>query len=160
MYEKILERQNKLIEETIKREIDIKLPDGNIVKGQCFVTTPFEIARKISKKLAEETIVAKVKYSNRDNSLEKGIVAADEDEVHELELKSGEFELWDMGRPLQGDCEIELVNFEDPAGKMVIIISFIQDILAFKCAFTWISIGIPLWSSFMLWSSSQLRILL
>ena len=117
LYNQILEKQQKIIAEAPKREIEVKLPDGNIVKAKSFETTPLEIAKKISKKLAEDSIVAKVSYSKRDNLLEQGIVSADEDD-HEIELSDGKFELWDMSRPLEGDCELQLVNFEDPAGKM------------------------------------------
>lgn len=40
----------------------------------------------------------------------------------EEEAKEGEpikFELYDLDRPLEGDCQLELLDFEDPLGKMV-----------------------------------------
>lgn len=44
-----------------------------------------------------------------------GLVCADEDENHQKEETN--FELWDMSRPLDGDCEIEYCTIEDKEGK-------------------------------------------
>jgi len=68
----------------------IVLPDGNVKEGVKLVTTPLEIALGISKKLAQSAIVAKV---------DGGV--------------------WDMFRPLEADCTLELCSFEDPDGKEV-----------------------------------------
>mmetsp|Transcript_14766 Transcript_14766/g.40377 ORF Transcript_14766/g.40377 Transcript_14766/m.40377 type:complete len:704 (+) Transcript_14766:59-2170(+) len=68
--------------------IDVKLPDGTIKKGVKGKTTPFDIAMGISKGLAENSVVAKVNGSG-----------------------------WDMKRPLEGDCELELCKFDNPFGR-------------------------------------------
>lgn len=59
-------------------------------EGVKLVTTPLDIALGISKKLAQSAIVAKV---------DGGV--------------------WDMFRPLEADCTLELCSFEDPDGKEV-----------------------------------------
>uniref|UniRef100_A0A7S1INF0 threonine--tRNA ligase n=1 Tax=Eutreptiella gymnastica TaxID=73025 RepID=A0A7S1INF0_9EUGL len=66
------------------------MPDKTVREAQSWVTTPFDIALSISKSLAEKVIVAKV----------------DED-------------LWDLGRPLEKDCSLELLDFEEPEAKKV-----------------------------------------
>lgn len=68
----------------------VVLPDGatkECVKG---VTTPLDIASGISKKLAQNALVAKV---------DGGV--------------------WDMFRPLESDCALQLCSFDDPDGKEV-----------------------------------------
>lgn len=60
-----------------KPEITITLKDGKEIKGKAFVTTPYIIAKSISKNLAESSIVAKIKYSNRiDSPFGKGPISA------------------------------------------------------------------------------------
>jgi len=49
------------------------LKDGKVLDGKSYETTPLEIAKKISKKLVESVIVAKVTYSKKDpNPLDSG----------------------------------------------------------------------------------------
>lgn len=52
------------------------------------MTSPFDIAKDISKSLASSAVIAKV---NGD--------------------------LWDMARPLEFDCELKLFKFEDDEGR-------------------------------------------
>ena len=33
------------------------------------------------------------------------------------DTSEAEWELWDVGRPLEGDCELQLLKFDDPRGK-------------------------------------------
>ena len=47
--------------------------------------------------------------------LSSGLVCAEDDENHQKEETN--FELWDMSRPLDGDCEIEYCTIEDKEGK-------------------------------------------
>ena len=68
VFEEIYQRQQKQFESLPKREIDITLPDGKIFKGTCFETTPYDIAKKISKNLAEACVAAKVVYSKKDDN--------------------------------------------------------------------------------------------
>jgi threonyl-tRNA synthetase len=44
-----------------KKPIKITLPDGSVKDGVAFETSPFDIARAISKSLAESCVAAKVK---------------------------------------------------------------------------------------------------
>jgi TGS domain len=70
--------------------IKIVLPDGTEKPGIKNVTNPMDVANSISKSLAKKTIVAKV-----------------------------DGKVWDLLRPLEGDCSLELCSFEDPDGKEV-----------------------------------------
>ena len=58
--------------------------------GESWRTTPFAIAQGISQGLAENTVVAKV---NGD--------------------------VWDLDRPLEGDCKLELLKFDNAEAKAV-----------------------------------------
>ena len=75
------------------------------------------IAKGISKNLAEICIVGKVKYDKRyESPLNNQLSSAEaEDEHHE----ASEYELIDLTRPLEGDCLLELITFEEKEGKEV-----------------------------------------
>jgi threonyl-tRNA synthetase len=100
--------------------IKVTLPDGKVVEGVAWETTPLAIAEGISKGLAATIVVAAVTYSSRVGVEEAdgaGVVnTGPEEEGEEGAAKS---ELWDITRPLEGDCAMELKKFEDKEGKMV-----------------------------------------
>jgi len=66
LFDEIYQKQKSLLDAREKREIDITLPDGKVIKGKCWETTPLEIAKKISRKLGEAVVAAKIVYSKRD----------------------------------------------------------------------------------------------
>ncbi|KAK9733550.1 hypothetical protein RND81_04G074700 [Saponaria officinalis] len=68
--------------------IRISLPDGNVKEGKKWSTTPLDIAAQISKSLASNALISRV---NGD--------------------------LWDMRRPLEGDCELKLYTFDSDEGR-------------------------------------------
>ena len=70
--------------------ISVTLPDGTVKAGVKWVTTPLEIALSISKSLAGNVLVAKVNDA-----------------------------VWDVFRPLEGDCQLKLCTFEDTEGRDV-----------------------------------------
>ncbi|XP_034948728.1 threonine--tRNA ligase 1, cytoplasmic isoform X1 [Chelonus insularis] len=71
-------------------DITVTLPDGKQVPAQAWRTTPYEIAKNISQGLADNTVIAKVNN-----------------------------ELWDLDRPLEGDCKLELLKFDSTEGQQV-----------------------------------------
>lgn len=70
--------------------IQVTLPDGKIIEAQAWRTSPFEIAKGISKGLADNTIVAKV-----------------------------DGKVWDLDRPLEKSCSLQLLKFDDPDAQAV-----------------------------------------
>ncbi|VDO95445.1 unnamed protein product [Heligmosomoides polygyrus] len=68
--------------------IKITLPDGKQFDANAWRTTPLQIAEKISKGLAENTVIAKVNG-----------------------------EVWDLDRPFEGDATLHLLKFDDDEGK-------------------------------------------
>ncbi|XP_062025534.1 threonine--tRNA ligase, mitochondrial 1-like [Rosa rugosa] len=64
------------------------LPDGKVKEGKKWVTSPFDVAKEVSKSLASNALVAEV----------NGV-------------------LWDMSRPLEGDCELKLFTFDSDEGR-------------------------------------------
>lgn len=68
--------------------ITIILPDGSQRPGVRGVTTPMDIASDISKGLAKKAVVAKV-----------------------------DGDAWDMFRPLEGNCALQILSFDDTDGK-------------------------------------------
>jgi threonyl-tRNA synthetase len=103
-----------------KPPITVVLPDGKKVDGVAWKTSPLDVATSISKGLAQATCVASVKYSNRlkgaDSTLTEVETNPDGDDNADA---SAEWELWDVARPLEGDCELQLHKFDDPRGKEV-----------------------------------------
>ncbi|KZV47021.1 threonine--tRNA ligase, mitochondrial-like [Dorcoceras hygrometricum] len=68
--------------------IQITLGDGKLKEGKKWNTTPYDVAKEISKTLLSTSLVAKV----------DGV-------------------LWDMSRPLEGDCKLVFCNFDDDEGR-------------------------------------------
>jgi threonyl-tRNA synthetase len=127
--------------------ITITLPNGDIFKGFAFKTTPIEIASSISSGLADSVLIAKVIYSTR---LEEDlIISCDQDEVGTTIVDiSSDGELWDLHRPLIGDCTIKLLKYEDHETKAVsrVLRFYFEyckcvyqylDLFPFICTYSW-----------------------
>ncbi|ANQ08176.1 Threonine--trna ligase [Plasmodium coatneyi] len=135
-YNQLKEKKRIEREELLKsdakftRSINVQLLDGSVKVGQCNVTTPFNIASSISKRLAEDSIVARVTYVEKVD-LELCDIEEEQEEQqqqHEGETKDdavgcgnqliGETPLlWDMNEPLIGSCKIEFLNMEHEEAK-------------------------------------------
>ena len=98
-----------------REAIKVTLPDGKVKEGTSFVTTPLDIAKSLSNSLPDKVCVAKVRYTRRIATLDDGLINPDADKAEEGEL----WELYDSFRPLEGDCDLKLLTFEDHEGKMV-----------------------------------------
>ncbi|NWR61712.1 SYTC2 ligase, partial [Bucorvus abyssinicus] len=72
------------------KPITITLTDGKMAEGESWKTTPYQIAVGISQVLASNAVIAKVNG-----------------------------ELWDLDRPLEGDCTLELLMFDNEEAKAV-----------------------------------------
>lgn len=64
------------------------LLDGSVKEGKRWQTSPMDIAKEISKSLAANALISMV----------DGV-------------------LWDMNRPLEGNCQLKLVTFESDEGR-------------------------------------------
>jgi len=128
VFDRLFQKQQEEAADSKPKDIviSITLPDGSVKPGFAFKTSAFDVAMSISKGLADNVVVAKVKYTKRYE--EDSIVACDEDEDAQKEAaamieqaggKSDGGELWDLTRPLVGDCELKLLKFEDPEAKTV-----------------------------------------
>lgn len=127
VYDEIIAAQRARIEAKPAVPIQITLPDGSIKEGTSWRTTPMNIAEGISKGLAGSAVVAKVAYSARigveeadgtnvvntgpeeEEAPSDGVAAAVEDK----------WELWDLTRPLEGPCKLQLLKFDDKDARMV-----------------------------------------
>ncbi|ETO30241.1 hypothetical protein RFI_06878, partial [Reticulomyxa filosa] len=89
MFEKLYARQQENYAKMAK-PIRVTLDDGQCMEGVAFKTTPLDIVLKKSKELSKKAIVAKV-----DN------------------------ELFDLTRPLEHDCKLEILTFDSDDGKQV-----------------------------------------
>uniref|UniRef100_A0A663MNB9 threonine--tRNA ligase n=1 Tax=Athene cunicularia TaxID=194338 RepID=A0A663MNB9_ATHCN len=70
------------------KPIKIILTDGKMAEGESWKTTPYQLAVGISQVLASNAVIAKVNG-----------------------------ELWDLDRPLEGDCALELLMFDNEEAK-------------------------------------------
>ncbi|GKD91072.1 threonine--tRNA ligase, mitochondrial 1-like protein, partial [Tanacetum coccineum] len=66
----------------------ITLPDGTVKEGKKWETTPFDIAKELSKSLASNALISQV----------DGV-------------------LWDMSRPLESDCQLKIFTFDSDEGR-------------------------------------------
>lgn len=89
IFERLYEKQQNEYA-TRAASIKVKLLDGRIIDTKSWVTTPMDIARSLSTSLPDKLIVARV------------------DE-----------ELWDLTRPFEKDCSLELLDWDDKEAKHV-----------------------------------------
>lgn len=90
LWDRLKKEADEALAAKTPQPIKVTLPDGAVKEGESWRTTPFIIAQGISQGLAESTIVAKV---NGD--------------------------VWDLDRPLEGDCSLQLLKFDDDDAKTV-----------------------------------------
>ncbi|XP_077989608.1 threonine--tRNA ligase 1, cytoplasmic-like isoform X2 [Glandiceps talaboti] len=90
MFDKLKAEYEAEIAAKDKTPIQVTLPDGKVVEGKAWETTPYLVAQGISQGLADNTVIAKVND-----------------------------ELWDLDRPLEGDVSLQLLKFEDEQGQQV-----------------------------------------
>eukprot|EP00933_Yihiella_yeosuensis_P061117 TRINITY_DN63949_c0_g1_i1.p1 TRINITY_DN63949_c0_g1~~TRINITY_DN63949_c0_g1_i1.p1 ORF type:complete len:906 (+),score=260.86 TRINITY_DN63949_c0_g1_i1:82-2718(+) len=121
VWDKLFKKHQDNVKGKERKPIKIELPDGTIKDGKAFETSPMDIAAGISKGLADSVVVAKVMYKETIESLKQVIAAdMDEDEDEEQEEDAGQqVVLWDVTRPLEGNCRLELLKFDTPQGQDV-----------------------------------------
>ncbi|KAF2429653.1 threonyl-tRNA synthetase [Tothia fuscella] len=90
MFEKLYAKQQEELASKPREDITITLPDGGIKLGKSWETTPKDIALGIAKSLFEKVFISKV-----------------------------DGEVWDLERPLEKSCKLELLDFNDPDAKKV-----------------------------------------
>ena len=90
IFEKLKSQHDANVAQRPRSNINVTLENGRVEIGQAYNTSPASIARSISKSLFERTVIARVNG-----------------------------ELWDLERPLEEDCKLELLDFEHPEGKKV-----------------------------------------
>lgn len=90
IWNELMEKHKTELAAKTPAPIKVTLPDGKVLSGESWRTTPLQIAEQISKGLAENTVISKVND-----------------------------ELWDLDRPLEGDCQLKLLKFDDEEGKHV-----------------------------------------
>ncbi|KAH9942055.1 hypothetical protein B0H21DRAFT_868441 [Amylocystis lapponica] len=90
IFEKLKAEYDEWVKVQPRQEIEITLPDGSKRQGKSWETSPMDVAKEISKGLSERIVIAKVDGN-----------------------------VWDLERPLEGSCSLELLDFEHPEGKRV-----------------------------------------
>lgn len=78
------------VDQQDKIEINVTLKDGKVVVAKAWETSPYACIRNISQSIADDAVIAKV----------NGV-------------------LWDLDRPLESNCSLELLNFNDKDGQYV-----------------------------------------
>lgn len=123
VFERLWNNHQAAIASLPEQPISITLPSGDVKQGIARKTTPYDIAKSISQGLADSVAIAKVIFTSRYE--DDKLIACDEDDEamanksapHGAEAAEGE--LWDLNRPLIGDCSMQLLKFDDPEGKTV-----------------------------------------
>lgn len=72
------------------------------------------------REIGENSLVAKVTYSQKYfNPLTYGLTSTEPEENSILQHHNNGYEIIEMNRPIEGDCTIELINFDEKIGKEV-----------------------------------------
>uniref|UniRef100_A0A1A8FGR2 threonine--tRNA ligase n=2 Tax=Nothobranchius korthausae TaxID=1143690 RepID=A0A1A8FGR2_9TELE len=93
LYAKLKAEHDALMEAKAAKDskpIKVTLPDGKVVEAESWKTTPYQVASGISQGLADNTVIAKVNNS-----------------------------VWDLDRPLEDDCSLQLLKFDDEEAQAV-----------------------------------------
>uniref|UniRef100_A0AAX7VV05 threonine--tRNA ligase n=1 Tax=Astatotilapia calliptera TaxID=8154 RepID=A0AAX7VV05_ASTCA len=93
LYTKLKAEHDALMAERAAKDskpIKVTLPDGKVVEAESWKTTPYKVACGISQGLADNTVIAKVNDS-----------------------------VWDLDRPLEEDCSLQLLKFDDEEAQAV-----------------------------------------
>lgn len=90
LFDELKAKYDEEIANKERTEIKITLKDGTIKVGKSYETSPIDIANEIGKSFVERQVISKV-----------------------------DGQLWDLTRPLEGDCSLEFLDFEHPEGKQV-----------------------------------------
>ncbi|XP_044016687.1 threonine--tRNA ligase 1, cytoplasmic isoform X2 [Aphidius gifuensis] len=90
LWDKLKAEYDATVAAKVPEDITVTLPDGKEIPAQSWRSTPYDIAKGISQGLADNTIVAKVNN-----------------------------ELWDLDRPLETNCKLELMKFDSHDGQQV-----------------------------------------
>jgi threonyl-tRNA synthetase len=90
MFERLKVQYDAWLAEQPRKPIQVTLADGRVIDGNSWQTTPMEIAKQIDPSLPDRLVISKVNG-----------------------------ELWDTGRPLEGSCSLEFLDFDNDEGKQV-----------------------------------------
>jgi len=115
VWDRLWQKAQAELQEKPKQAIQVTLPDGSVREATSYVTTPLEIAEGISKRLAADAVVALVEFTEPVDDSCAPCVAADGEDDEEEEETQGQ--LWDLTRPLEGNCKLELIKFDDVRGR-------------------------------------------
>ncbi|XP_067134434.1 threonine--tRNA ligase 1, cytoplasmic isoform X2 [Centruroides vittatus] len=74
----------------VSEPITITLQDGKVINGESWKTTPYQVAQGISQGLADNAVISKV----------NGV-------------------LWDLDRPLEESCNLNILRFDNEEGQQV-----------------------------------------
>jgi threonyl-tRNA synthetase len=91
IFEKLKAEYEAEVAAKARTPITITMKDGSIKQGTAWETTPAQIAKDISNSLLKRTVIARL---------------------------NGDL-LWDLERPLEESCTLELLDFENDEGKKV-----------------------------------------
>lgn len=90
LYDKLKAAADAELADKPRVAITVTLPDGRQLPGTAWETRPYDLARGISKSLADRTVISRV-----------------------------DGELWDLMRPLEADAHVALLDFDDDDAKQV-----------------------------------------
>ena len=82
--------QQQELDAKVREDIEITFPDGRVVPGKAWETTPSDVALSISKSLLARTVIARVNGA-----------------------------LWDMKRPLEEHSKLEFLDFDNEEARNV-----------------------------------------
>uniref|UniRef100_A0A3P8ZNK9 threonine--tRNA ligase n=1 Tax=Esox lucius TaxID=8010 RepID=A0A3P8ZNK9_ESOLU len=92
LYEELKKESDLLLARRASQSqpIHVELPDGHRVEGLAWVTTPYQLACGISQGLADNAVISRV-----------------------------DGELWDLDRPLEKSCSLEILRFDNDDAQAV-----------------------------------------
>ncbi|GIX63127.1 threonyl-tRNA synthetase, putative [Babesia caballi] len=114
-FDRLYEQQQKRLNEIEKCDISVELevpgkPSATIT-GKSWLTCPADLIQHLSKSEAQGIVVAEI--------LPVGTVMDLVADIEDDKAVNEDWLMWDLYRPLEGDCKLRFHSFDSPKGKHV-----------------------------------------
>ncbi|GBE60592.1 threonyl-tRNA synthetase family protein [Babesia ovata] len=114
-FDTLYERQKKRIDELDKRDISVKLEvpgkQDETINGRSWVTCPADVLNRLNKADSKGIIVSEV--------LPLEPIVDTVADIENDDEQQEEWIMWDLFRPLEGDCRLRFHSFDSPKGQHV-----------------------------------------
>lgn len=119
MYEELKKESDELLAKKAadSKPITVTLPDSRKVSGKAWLTTPYQVACDIRLVLVHRGRSTSMWFALNPSCLVH--LSCSQGLADNAVISRVNGDLWDLDRPLEGDCSLELLRFDDDDAQAV-----------------------------------------